>query len=815
MQPINKYILVYSFFIILCVPRQAISQPAFDSVQYPQSNIPVHEKLEINCFISTQVSNPYDFDMINLYVVFERPDGQKDTVDGFFFQDYEMTEPNVVQPKGDPYWKIRYTPIITGNYQYSLHCRDTSGTAQEPEQQINCTDPEKKGFVRTRDDYYVYYDDGELFTPLGQNIAWDGFEQDFYHYRPYTDSMAKYGGNTVRLYMTPWSYGIEWTETGLGNYGARQSNAWKLDWIMQEFEARDILCSLVLCIHDELIYSNNSNNHWDHNPYNDENGGPCAEPQDFFTNSTARDFFKNKLRYVNSRWGYSPNILMYEMLSESDNFPYYKQEKANIRNWILEMAEYMKKVDINQHFTSASYAISEHDSLLWMDPAIDIAHVHVYLPFDGDLSLSLYDKLRNYQQAFDKPIIASEASLFHFADTVALKDPMGISFHNALWVSYFAGSFSSSLPWHWGAYINDMNLYPYYTAVRNFLSEDEFYYENPLPAEVYSQADSGLDVTIIPRFFSLSNKTSVDTFELQQTGRLRPLNLFLSEILYGTDPIGQNLRNPPVFKGRFAQDGAVQVHTGSFVNNALIRIKVDGETSLETIAEENAVYSVEVEAGMHYIKVENAGSEIGSYLEIDRFVFENYAPVLRVFALKTDASVRGWMQNRRYTWQHWLEQDTAPPVLQHGRIEISGMPEGTYDVSWWNTLSGKVDSVSQVEGSGDVLVLDVSQIAWDLAFKASLIVPVQKNIQAEECLHVTPNPFNNTLQLHIDARNDGQGEILIYALTGRRLLQKNIHLKSGRNQILLQETATLEAGVYLLKLNTAGEKSVIRIIKSE
>ncbi len=816
MQSFSKYLPVYSLLIILFIPWYVNSQPAFDSVQYPQSGVPVYEKLEINCFISTQVTNPYDFDKINLYAIFERPDGQKDTVDGFFFQDYELTGPDVVHPIGEPFWKIRYTPVISGSYQYRLYCTDESGTAQEPEKEINCSVPDKQGFVRTRKNYYVYYDDGELFTPLGQNIAWDGFEQDFYQYRAYTDSMAKYGGNTVRLYMAPWSYGIEWTNTGLGNYGARQSNAWKLDWILQEFKAKDILCSLVLSIHDEYNYTSTSFIHWEHNPYNEDNGGPCSQAQEFFTDPGARGFFKNRLRYINARWGYSPNILMYEMLSESDNFPYYPQQKANIRNWIIEMAEYMKEIDINKHFTSASYAISEHDSLLWMNPAIDIAHVHVYLPFEGDLGLSLYDKLRNYQQAFAKPIVASESGIFHFSDTMALKDPMGISFHNSLWVTHFAGSFSSSLPWHWGEYINDLNLYPHYTAVDSFFEHDDFYLNDPVPADLFFQSDSGLDVHIIPKFFSLNNKTQVDTFEVQQTGRLRPLNLFLSEVLFGNDPIGQNLRNPPVFKTHYAHQGTMNVYTGAFVNNALIRIKVDGETILETTAEENALYSVNIESGMHHIMIENAGNEIGSYLEIDRYVFENYAPVLRVFALKTNASVRGWMQNRRYTWQHWFEQGTPPPVLQYGQIEIPGMPEGVYDVRWWNTQSGQIDSVSQIESTGDALVLDVSQITWDLAFKADLIVPVAEPPDPAGGVYVVPNPFRHAMHIQFDAmQKEDNVEIRIFDLQGRLVIRKSLYAEYGNNQVFLPETAWLEAGVYLLKLHAAGQKNVVRIIKSE
>ncbi|MCF8228297.1 MAG: T9SS type A sorting domain-containing protein [Bacteroidales bacterium] len=773
------------------------------------------EKFEVNCYITTQVENVYDYEKFWLYAVFENPNGQNDTVDGFYFQQYEMTAPNQIEALGDPYWKIRYTPEVTGTYQFSLVCTDTSGTAQEPPMEFTCTASDHKGFVRNTDGRQVFYDDGDIFISLGQNIAWDGFEQDFYHYKPYTDSMEKYDANMVRLYMTPWSYGIEWSETGLGQYTERLSNAWKLDWIMDQFNEKDILCSLVLCIHDELIYSSNSNNHWQDNPYNDDNGGPCPEPQDFYINETARELFKRKLRYINARWGYSDNILEYEILSEADNFPYYQEEKADIRNWIVEMASYMKGIDPNDHFTTASYAVAEHDSLLWLDPAIDIAHVHVYLPQDGDLTLSLYDKLRNYFSAFDKAIIAGEAGLFHLEDTLVLKDPMGITFHNALWVSHFAGSFSSALYWHWPGYINELKLYPHYAAVKAFFNNDDFYYEDPQPAEIFCYSDSVMNVRIIPKYFSISMPAEHDTFEVQQSGRLRPLNLFLSEVLYGTDPVGQNLRNPPVFSCDYIQEGFISIHTGAFVNNAILSVSIDGQVVFEEMVEQESVYTLAVDSGKHDIMVQNSGDEFGSYLEVEQYVFKNYAPVLRAFVLKDQGSVRGWLQNRRYSWQHWFNNGNEPLPLNHACLEIIDVPEGTYTVSWWNTASGAIDSVIQVNTIGTRLRLEVDDVLWDKAFKADLVVGTSSFERTTPGIHVYPNPFRENVNISVYSQKQQKAMIKIFDLKGRSLCDRSVQLQHGNNLIRLAELKHCKNAVYLLEIDLEDGSHVLKLMKSK
>ncbi len=86
--------------------------------------------------------------------------------------------------------------------------------------------------------------------------------------------------------------------------------------------------------------------HWDWSAYKDQRG--CDDPRDkgycynhalgldesiyFFTDERAKYHYKNRLRYMVSRYGYSPNIAALELFSEINGFgqkPVLKLENRN------------------------------------------------------------------------------------------------------------------------------------------------------------------------------------------------------------------------------------------------------------------------------------------------------------------------------------------------------------------------------------------------------------------------------------------------------------------------------------------------------
>jgi hypothetical protein len=78
---------------------------------------------------------------------------------------------------------------------------------------------------------------------------------------------------------------------------------------------------------------------------------------------------------------------------------------------------------------------------------------------------------------------------------------------------------------------------------------------------------------------------------------------------------------------------------------------------------------------------------------------------------------------------------------------------------------------------------------------------------------VYPNPFSNELNLKVSSLMEMSAELNVVDLSGRAILNMNIHLKNGDNIINLDQLSTLEKGIYILKLNSGEESIAIKLMK--
>src|SRR5690606_5863104 len=95
---------------------------------------------------------------------------------------------------------------------------------------------------------------------------------------------------------------------------------------------------------------------WQNHPYNSQNvGGTANSTTDFFTDFSSKLFYKQRMRYIIARWGYSPNILGYELMQEIDLFGGFWgfNGKNKVRTWYQEMIQYGRSLD-SKHLYVAS-----------------------------------------------------------------------------------------------------------------------------------------------------------------------------------------------------------------------------------------------------------------------------------------------------------------------------------------------------------------------------------------------------------------------------------------------------------------------------
>ena len=106
----------------------------------------------------------------------------------------------------------------------------------------------------------------------------------------------------------------------------------------------------------------------------------------------------------------------------------------------------------------------------------------------------------------------------------------------------------------------------------------------------------------------------------------------------------------------------------------------------------------------------DAGSDTGA------IKITNSAGSVRAWG-KLDATTgRGliWIDNANDTWQRVADGLSVTPAT--ASLEISSLPNGTYQVTWFNTATGTTTTTTSTV-SGGKLTLSVSALAHDVAVK--------------------------------------------------------------------------------------------------
>lgn len=452
-----------------------LGTPTFVLLPPAQMELALYSKLELDIETDISTSNPFDPNLLDIQVRFAAPSGREMDVGAFWYQDFD---PGARRPRGEPGWKVRFTPTEVGSW--TATARIEAVDLQSGPVEFRVVDSFRPGFVRIHPDdpRYFAFDSGEFFFPIGLNMGWWGGSSDaLTDYGRWLAAFDANGGNTIRVWMDPLSFSIEWRDTPLGDYSRRLDEAWLLDQLFRMAESRDMYIILVLLTHCQ--YSEWVTCVWEDNPYNATRGGPLASPEQFATDPTARALFRQRLNYIVNRWGYSPNLLAWEWWNEV-NLTAISDEA--LVPWLQEMTAYLRQRDVNQHLTTNSYAIRAL-SPVWELPELDIVQRHEYADQiqSPDRDLAQRARALYLEQAVhypDKPILLGEFgySAANDGDSV---ERTGIHLHNGLWATAFSGFAGSGMYWWWDVYVESNNLWHHFKALDRFLEGEDLTHYQP------------------------------------------------------------------------------------------------------------------------------------------------------------------------------------------------------------------------------------------------------------------------------------------------------------------------------------------------
>ncbi len=437
--------------------------------------------LELELQTNLIATNPYDPNELDLEVSFSAPSGKEVQVGAFWLQDFD---PQTRRPVGRPGWKVRFTPDEVGEWEAVAYA-PALGVRSAPVS-FTVTPSSHPGFVRINPNNprYLAFDNGDFFFPIGVNMAWaDSGHDPLQQYRRWLEAFTANGGNTIRVWMAEWSFGIEWKDTGLGNYDKRQYNAWLLDQLFKLADERGVKIILVLINHG--AFSLEANSEWKDNPYNATRGGPLYKPEQFTSDPQAIAYFQQRLSYIVNRWGYSPDLLAWEWFNEVNLTPI--SDRA-LTPWLKEMTAFIDARDVNQHLTTTSFA-ERCQSSVWNLSGLDIIQAHEY---SSQINASQYDladrAAQDYQDLASstplKPIFMGEFgySAKNYGDNI---EQTGIHLHNGIWATAFSGYAGSGMYWWWDIYIAPNNLWHQFKGLAGFLDgEDLSHYQPVSPQQI-------------------------------------------------------------------------------------------------------------------------------------------------------------------------------------------------------------------------------------------------------------------------------------------------------------------------------------------
>ena len=439
-----------------------------------------YEKVELTVDLQASPTNPFDPDQVDLQGVFTGPDGQAHSVPGFYWQDYTSRLDNGKEnlaPTGQPTWKVRFAATMPGQWSYFVAVKTPQGTSRSPVAWLDVIASTNPGYLRvsSKDPAYLEFSNGTPYVAVGENVGWYK-NGGTYDYEGWFKQLSSHGANFARVWMASWSMGLEWSDTGLGDYSRRLDRAWQLDRVF-DLAAQDNIY-LMLSLLNHGAFNTSTDLEWAKNPYNAALGlgGPCAAPQDFATNQQARQLFQRRLRYIAARWGYSTHLLAWEWWNEIDWTPL--AQTALLKPWIAEMTTALRGWEAYPHLKTTSYAKS-FDEKIYQMPEIDLVQRHEYSPQDG---LATFPRNMKPLQTFGKPVLYAEYGGMG-QDTTSL-DKTGLHLHNGQWAGLMTKGAGTAMPWWWDTYIEPLDLYGLFSGPASFVKGEDLAGEHYQPLQV-------------------------------------------------------------------------------------------------------------------------------------------------------------------------------------------------------------------------------------------------------------------------------------------------------------------------------------------
>ncbi len=489
------------------------------------------------------------------------------------------------------------------------------------------------------------------------NVAWGDVV-------PIITKLGASGANWARVWMCHWGgTNLDWVmdkKTEPGVLDLTVAKRW--DEIVQAAEKSGVYLQIVLQHHGQ--YSTRVNPNWADNPWNKANGGFLSTPGEFFSNPRAIALTQAKYRYILARWGYSPNVMAWELFNEVEwTDAIANRHPEEVVRWHNAMARFLRDNDVYNHLITTSSDLGIPG--LWQNMSYRQPHAY---PSDAQAVTAAFDHTRQ-----DRPVFYGEIG------PAGLQDD-GSFLHNALWSSMASLTSGAAQYWAWDAIEKNGWYAPFQNAAR-FVRESGFPSRNGLlPAPVSVTTSSSGPLTLHPG----GGWAKAATAELDVLGgddaKTASAWAKVPSFLQGT--AHRDMMQGLTLKVNYPQPGTCSVAIGRVARaGAKVTIAVDGEVVASRTYDPSPrdrdvadVLAAKVPMGAHTIRIENPGND---WVVVSGITLDPYAPSLGCVGKSSADYGVLWVYNR-----------TKSPVS--GKIRIAGVKAGSCEVAWYDTEKGSV-----------------------------------------------------------------------------------------------------------------------------
>ena len=719
-----------------------------------RASVPRCGLFDLTLDLTATYDNPFDPDDVDVWGVFTSPQGKTRRVNGFLDQPFKRRLEQggeKIEPAGEPFWKIRFTPETEGRWLYQVFAKDRSGQVSFPEKSFQATASTNAGFIHRsgRSPRMFAFDNGQPFFAVGENVCWGGKRGSF-DYDDWLPALSQAGGNWMRIWMCSWNCALEWSREGRGDWrsgsyhgaGAYSlDNAWKLDTILDLADRQGIYVMLCLGTYGEFNDGGYFNEgQWKVNPYNVTNGGPCLKAADFWTNEQARKLYRQRLRYVAARYGWRAGIQSWEFWNEA-NPP---------AAWVAEMARFLKgtgefsaqRADPFDHLVTTTYGKAD----IWKIPELDFTQSHHYDTGNVADHAPVLHQDAQAHAAFGKPHLMGEFGIdWRGPDTKYDPEAKGINLHNGLWASAMSGNAGGGMLWWWDSYVHPRNLYHHFTPLRKFadtvpwtagewkpleiilpreqvtLQESEGVviparagWGRPATTEFTITADDGAGAAKLPQYFYSPAKPQehsklVFKFTFDRPGRFT--------LKVSTVSVSAKLQF--VLDGKLARELALSAvpPKDSAVKPEYEKTELDTQWKIYK-ALFNKEYGLDIPPGEHTLQLEVAE---GDWMSVEQYSLTGFRAMNRllpvnVYGMSCGQTAILWAQNAEHTWKTIFEKKPVAPV-HAATVTVRGLPAGQYLAEWWDTWKGVPLRQERLTATAAGLSLGLPEIATDIAVR--------------------------------------------------------------------------------------------------